>query len=670
MLHLCKGKEYYCENSIADIRFSRNKNCIFAVLKFEPHKHQNMSESIKHECGIALIAMRKPYQYYVDKYGPMYALNKLYLLMEKQHNRGQDGAGIAVVRKDMEPGQRFLSRYRSIDKQPIKDIFSKVGSKFDVAKKEEGYNLEDAKWLKENVAFTGETLLGHLRYGTHGINSIETCHPMLRMNNWRSRNLLMAGNFNMTNVDELFEVLIDLGQHPKEKTDTILVMEKIGHFLDEEVKRIYDYYKSEYEKRELTPIIEENINLESVLKRSFEEFDGGYAMVGMTGYGASFVVRDPAGIRPANYYIDDEFVIVASEKAAIKTSFNVDYNKIEEIKPGCALIISKDGKVEEKRVMEPLERKSCSFERIYFSRGSDMNIYSERKELGRLLVPQILEEINYDLENTVFSYIPNTAETCWLGLMGGIEDHLREYRKREILNKNLTEEQLDDILSFRPRVEKLVIKDAKLRTFITDDDNRNELVSHVYDTTYGRIKENVDTIVVIDDSIVRGTTLEQSILTMLNKLSPKKIVIVSSAPQIRYPDCYGIDMSKMGQFVSFRAVIELLKESGKENILDEAYQNCLKAKKEGKLKEKNYVKDVYKSFTAEQISDKITQIVTPKDSKAEIKVIYQTIESLHQACPNDKGDWYFTGDYPTPGGMQVVNQSFINFMEGKLERAY
>ena len=625
-----------------------------------------MSDSIKHECGIALIAMRKPYQYYVDKYGAMYALNKLYLLMEKQHNRGQDGAGIAVVRKDMDPGQRFLSRYRSIDKQPIKDIFSKVDEHF----KNIPSNRNNAQWLKENIPFTGEILLGHLRYGTHGKNSIETCHPMLRMNNWRSRNLLMAGNFNMTNVDELFEVLIDLGQHPKEKTDTVLVMEKIGHFLDEEVKRIYDSNKGEYQKRDLTPIIENNINLENILKRSFEEFDGGYAMVGMTGYGASFVVRDPAGIRPANFYIDDEFVIVASEKAAIKTSFNIDYDKIEEIKPGNALIISKNGNCEQKQIVEPLPRKSCAFERIYFSRGSDKHIYNERKSLGKLLVPQILDEVKYDLENTVFSYIPNTAETCWLGLMGGIEDYLREYRKKKILDKNLSEAELDQILAFRPRVEKLVIKDAKLRTFITDDDNRNDLVSHVYDTTYGQIKEGVDTIVVIDDSIVRGTTLEKSILTMLNRLNPKKIIIVSSAPQIRYPDCYGIDMSKMGQFVAFRALIELLKEHGKENILHETYQNCVLAKKEGRLKEKNYVKEIYKEFTATELSDKITQIVTPKNSKAEIKVIYQTIENLHLACPNDTGDWYFTGNYPTPGGMQVVNQSFINFMEGKTERAY
>lgn len=629
-----------------------------------------MSDSIKHECGIALIAMRKPYQYYVEKYGAMYALNKLYLLMEKQHNRGQDGAGIAVVRKGMDPGQRFLSRYRSIDKQPIKDIFSKVGEKFEEAKEKEGYDIKNADWIKENIAFTGETLLGHLRYGTHGVNSIETCHPMLRMNNWRSRNLLMAGNFNMTNVDELFEVLIDLGQHPKEKTDTVLVMEKIGHFLDEEVRRIYNANKDQYQKRDLTPIIENNINLENILKRSFEEFDGGYAMVGMTGYGASFVVRDPSGIRPANFYVDDEFIIVASEKAAIKTCFDVDYDKIQEIKPGNALMISKDGDFEQKQIMEPLERKSCSFERIYFSRGSDKHIYHERKELGRLLVPQILKEVNYDLKNTVFSYIPNTAETCWLGLMGGIEAHLREYRKKQILDRDLSESELDEILAFRPRVEKLVIKDAKLRTFITDDDNRDDLVSHVYDTTYGQIKEGVDTIVVIDDSIVRGTTLEKSILTMLNRLNPKKIIIVSSAPQIRYPDCYGIDMSKMGQFVAFRAIIDLLKENGKENVLEKAYQNCVKAKEEGRLKERNYVQDIYKEFTAEQLSDKITQIVTPKNSNAEVKVIYQTIENLHQACPNDTGDWYFTGDYPTPGGMQVVNQSFINYMEGKTGRAY
>ena len=629
-----------------------------------------MSDSIKHECGIALIALRKPYQYYVDKYGPMYPLNKLYLLMEKQHNRGQDGAGVAVMRKDMDPGVRFLSRSRSIDKQPIKDIFQKIGSKFENAKTREDANLSDGNWLKENVAFTGETLLGHLRYGTHGKNSIETCHPMLRTNNWRSRNLVMAGNFNMTNVDELFEVLIDLGQHPKEKADTVLVMEKIGHFLDEEVKRVYEENKGDYKKREITPVIESNINLETVLKRSFDAFDGGYAMVGMTGYGASFVVRDPAGIRPANYYADDEFVIVASEKAAIKTSFNVDYSDIHEIKPGNALIISKDGEYEQKEIMKPLERRSCSFERIYFSRGSDSFIYNERKELGRLLVPQILEEINHDLKNTVFSYIPNTAETCWLGMMGGIEDYLREYRKKEIFNKDLSEEQLDEILAFRPRVEKLVIKDAKLRTFITDDDNRDDLVAHVYDTTYGKVEQEVDTIVVIDDSIVRGTTLEKSILTMLNRLNPKKIIIVSSAPQIRYPDCYGIDMSKMGQFVAFRAVISLLKETGKEDLLQETYQNCLKAKEENRLDERNFVQDIYGAFTQEEISAKITEIVTPENSTSEIKVIYQTIDNLHQACPNDKGDWYFTGDFPTKGGIKVVNQSFINYMEGKTGRAY
>lgn len=647
---------------------NRTKYSTFAFRQKKPVR--TMSESIKHECGIALIALRKPYQHYIDKYGPTYAINKLYLLMEKQHNRGQDGAGIAVLRKDMEPGKRFLSRYRSIDKQPINDIFNKVGDKFSEAEATCPEGLKDATWLKENVAFSGEVLLGHLRYGTHGKNSIETCHPMLRSNNWRSRNLVMAGNFNMTNVDELFEILIDLGQHPKEKADTVLVMEKIGHFLDEEVKRIYDFNKSDYPKRDITPIIEQNINLESVLKRSFQEFDGGYAMVGLTGAGGSFVVRDPAGIRPANFYVDDEFIVVASEKTAIKTSFNIDYNNIKEIKPGHALIIQKDGSYDQKEILTPLPRKSCSFERIYFSRGSDTRIYEERKTLGKLLVPQILQKINNELENTVFSYIPNTAETCWLGLMQGLEDALREYRKKEILNKELSEEELDKILKFKPRVEKLVIKDAKLRTFITDDANRNDLVSHVYDTTYGVIKENIDTIVVIDDSIVRGTTLEKSIITMLNRLNPKKIIIVSSAPQIRYPDCYGIDMSKMGQFVAFRAALELLAKTKQDHILQETYQACISAKKDGTLSEQNFVKAIYKPFTAEQISDKIAQMVTPKNSVAEVNVIYQTIENLHTACPHDTGDWYFTGDYPTPGGFKVVNQSFINFMEGKTDRAY
>jgi amidophosphoribosyltransferase len=630
-----------------------------------------MSDAIKHECGIALIRLRKPYQYYIDKYGtPLYAANKLYLLMEKQHNRGQDGVGVANIKLDVEPGQRYISRYRSVDQQPIADVFRKVNKKFKKAYKENKQMYKDAEWLKANVAFTGEVWLGHLRYGTHGKNEVENCHPMLRQNNWRSRNLVVAGNFNMTNVDSLFDKLVDLGQHPKEKADTVTVMEKIGHFLDEENQRQFNRFKGQYDNYEMSHVIEKEIDLARVLHRSCRDFDGGYAMAGMTGYGAAFVVRDPSGIRPAYYYVDDEVIVVASEKPAIKTAFNANYDDIKEVEPGHAFIMEKDGSYGMHKIMEQREKKPCSFERIYFSRGSDPEIYHERKMLGKLITKQVLEKIDYDIENTVFSYIPNTAETAFLGMIEGIEDYLVKYRRSIIQEGKLTGEELDKALAFRPRVEKLVIKDAKLRTFITDDEHRDDLVAHVYDTTYEVVKKGTDTLVIIDDSIVRGTTLEKSILTMLNRLEPKRIIIVSSAPQIRFPDCYGIDMSKVKEFVAFRAVLELLKESGKEYILDEVYDKCMAAIRDGRSYEQNFVKEIFAPFTDEQVSDKVAQIVTPKIMHATVDVVYQTVENLHKACPKHTGDWYFTGNYPTPGGNKVVNQAFVNFMEGKLVRAY
>ena len=628
-----------------------------------------MSDSIKHECGIAMIRLRKPLQYYIEKYGtPKYGVQKLFLLMQKQQNRGQDGAGVANIKLDMDPGYRYISRYRTTESQPIQVIFDKIAKKYRKARKEGKEKYYDAEWLKQNHGFSGELWLGHLRYGTHGKNSIESCHPFLRQNNWRSRNLVMAGNFNMTNVDELFDILVDLGQNPKEKTDTVTVMEKIGHFLDEENQRIFEYHKKDYNNVDITRIIEQKLDLARVLRRACKDFDGGYAMAGLTGYGAAFVARDPAGIRPAYYYADDEVVVVASEKPAIKTAFGCEYSEIKEVTPGHALIIGKDGNFKQEEFIEPLERKSCSFERIYFSRSSDPDIYRERKELGHLLVPQILESIDYDLKNTVFSYIPNTAETSFLGMIEGLEKYLLERRKEVILNGEQDPAEIEELLSFRPRVEKLVMKDAKLRTFITDDEHRDDLVSHVYDTTYEVINKGVDNLVVIDDSIVRGTTLEKSILTMLDRLGPKRVVIVSSAPQIRFPDCYGIDMSKMKDFVAFRAVLALLKETGNENKLDEVYEKCMASTEE--RAPENFVKELYDLFSYEQISDKIAEIVTPDSMKAEVKVVYQTVDNLHAACPAHSGDWYFTGNYPTAGGHRVVNKAFAFFREGKTVRAY
>lgn len=628
-----------------------------------------MSEPIKHECGVAMLRLRKPLQYYIDKYGtPAYAARKMYLLMQKQHNRGQDGVGVANIKLNMPPGVRYISRYRTTNTQPIEEIFAKVGKKYSKARKDGGDRFLDAEWMKHNYAFTGEVWLGHLRYGTHGKNNIESCHPFLRQNNWRSRNLVMAGNFNMTNVDELFGKLVTLGQHPKEHVDTVTVMEKIGHFLDEANQAIFDRYRGKLSNQEVTEIIEEEIDLRKVLENSCKDFDGGYTMTGMVGYGASFVARDPNGIRPAYYYADDEVIVVASEKPAIKTALECDYSEIKEIDPGHTLIIDKYGNFNISQFIAPKERKSCSFERIYFSRGTDPDIYNERKKLGELLVPQVLKAVDYDLKNTVFSYIPNTAETSYLGLLNGMDRHLIEQRKKAFLNKDVNPDELEDLISFRPRVEKLVLKDAKLRTFITDDAHRDDLVAHVYDTTFEVIQKNVDSLVVIDDSIVRGTTLEKSILTLLDRLEPKKVVIVSSAPQIRFPDCYGIDMSKMKEFVAFRAVLALLKEHDKEYLLDEVLDKCLSMK--GQKGQPNFVKELYEPFTYDEISAKITDIIRPEGMKADLEVVYQTVENLHKACPKHLGDWYFTGDYPTPGGNRVVNRAFMNFMKGVEVRAY
>ena len=627
-----------------------------------------MSEQIKHECGIAMIRLRKDPQYYIEKYGsPQYIPNKLYVLMQKQINRGQDGAGVANIKINTKPGTRYISRYRSIEPQAVNDIFEKIQKKYKKAKKLGGEKaVKDANWLKENIAFTGEVWLGHLRYGTHGENSIETCHPFLKQNNWRSRNLVMAGNFNLTNVEELFGKLVELGQHPKEKTDTVTVMEKIGHFLDEENQRIFDKYKHDYTNEQITSVIENELDVARILRRSCRDFDGGYAMAGIIGNGSSFVVRDPSGIRPAYYYADEEIVVVASEKPAIKSAFNVDYKAIKEIQPGFALVINKDGSYGEHEILPAREKKSCSFERIYFSRGTDPDIYRERKNLGKALVPQVLEAIDFDLKHTVFSYIPNTAETAFLGMIEELEDYLAAKRKEVLLDGKPHMDDLEDLLHFRPRVEKLVSKDVKLRTFITNDSDRDAMVANVYDTTYEVVRAGVDTLVVIDDSIVRGTTLEKSILTTLDKLNPKKIVIVSSAPQIRYPDCYGIDMSKMKEFIAFRATVELLKERGMSHLLDEVYKKCTTQQ----ILTENYVKALYEPFTDQEISDKIASIITTPEIRAEVKVVYQTVDNLHRAIPEHEGDWYFTGDFPTSGGFRVVNRAFANYMEGKEVRAY
>ncbi len=632
-----------------------------------------MSDPIKHECGIALIRLLKPLDYYAEKYRTVsYGLNKLYLLMEKQHNRGQDGAGIAVIKLDPVPGSPFINRERSVDRQAIVEIFERVFSTFPKDRKPLDNPKAEAEWYKQNNPYVGELLLGHLRYGTYGKNTDSSCHPFIRENNWMTRNLAIAGNFNMTNVDEQFKLLIQLGQHPREKSDTITVMEKIGHFLDDEVQNIFNRYKDQgYSNKEITAFIVKELSVRRILSRSAKDFDGGYAIAGMLGHGDAFVLRDPNGIRPAYYYYDEEIVVVASERPAIQTTFNVPFDKIKEVQPGCALVIKKDGRVKLDLVRDPEEKKSCSFERIYFSRGTDLEIYEERKQLGYLLTGSVLKAINHDLENTVFSFIPNTAEVAFYGLMKGVEDYLNEYKKDQIVrSKKLTDDQVLNILSMRVRWEKIAVKDVKARTFIADDTSRDEMVSHVYDITYGSVRGHTDTIVVIDDSIVRGTTLQMSILSILDRLNPKKIIVVSSAPQIRYPDCYGIDMSRMNDFIAFRALIALLKDRGLDEKIQETYENCkasLLAPNEGI---KNYVKDLYDLFTAEEISHKISEIVRPHHIFADVEIIYQKVEDLHKACPQNLGDWYFTGNYPTPGGTRVANRAFVNYVEGNGERAY
>lgn len=655
-------------NDIVNLEFqhlNRSFACSFQI----------MSDQIKHECGVAFIRLLKPLSFYQQKYGTaLYGLNKLYLLMEKQHNRGQDGAGVATIKLDIEPGKRYISRHRSMASNAVADIFEYIQKKFADIQKEQPEKISDAEWLKENVSFTGEVLLGHLRYGTHGKNSIENCHPFLRQNNWQTRNLVIAGNFNMTNVDELLQQLYDLGQHPKEKADTVTVLEKIGHFLDTEVQGLFDQYKREglNNNVEISKLIARDLDVAKILQKSARNWDGGYTIAGIFGHGDAFVMRDPNGIRPAFYYYNDEIVVAASERPALQTAFNIPIDEIREIKPGHALVVKKSGTIKEEMFSEPREKKSCSFERIYFSRGSDASIYRERKQLGRLLCPQILEEVNYDIKNTVFSYIPNTAEVAFYGLVEGMHKYVKKYQQEKLLNRTdkISDEELSEVLCMAPRVEKIAIKDVKLRTFITQDADRSEMVAHVYDTTYGLIKKGTDTLVVLDDSIVRGTTLKQSILKILDRLGPKKVIVVSSAPQIRFPDCYGIDMSRMGEFVAFEAAISLLKEMGKEDIILDVYQKCKDTASLPKEEVENYVKAIYAPFTDQQISDRIAQIITPKEIKAEVKVIYQTLDNLHTACPDHSGDWYFSGNFPTPGGNKVVNRAFVNWMEGKNQRGY
>lgn len=632
-----------------------------------------MSDALKHECGIALLRLLKPLEYYKEKYGSAFwGIQKMYLLMEKQHNRGQDGAGFASIKMDVKPGQRYISRVRSNKQQAIQDVFAQINERINEDLTANPNFHDDVAWQKEHIPYIGELFLGHVRYGTFGKNSIESVHPFLRQNNWMHRNLIVAGNFNMTNVKQLFDNLVDLGQHPKELADTVTVMENIGHFLDDEVAELYKDCKNEgYTKQEASPVISERLNIARILKRSSKFWDGGYAMAGLFGHGDSFVFRDPAGIRPAYYYQDDEIAVVASERPVIQTVFNVPFEKVQELNPGHAIIIKKNGTISVDEIIPALPKKACSFERIYFSRGSDAEIYAERKELGRLVLPQVLEAIGNDTDNTVFSYIPNTAETSFFGMVEAAQDFLNQRKNNHILqNKDtLTADTLQELLSVKIRTEKIAIKDAKLRTFITEDSSRDDLVAHVYDVTYGVIKPE-DNLVIIDDSIVRGTTLKKSIIKMMDRLNPKSIVIVSSAPQIRYPDCYGIDMAKLEGLVAFQAALELHKDRGTTPIVEEVYQ---KSKAQVNLPDNevvNYVKDFYAPFTDEEISNKIAQLLVSEEIKAEVKIIFQSVDNLHKACPKNLGDWYFTGDYPTNGGNRVVNRAFINFYEGNDARAY
>jgi amidophosphoribosyltransferase len=632
-----------------------------------------MSDALQHECGIALVRLLKPLDYYKEKYGSaFYGIQKMYLLMEKQHNRGQDGAGFASIKLDVEPGQRYISRVRSNHAQPIQDVFAQINSRINDELSEHPEYADSVALQKENIPYLGELFLGHVRYGTFGKNSIESVHPFLRQNNWMHRNLILAGNFNMTNVKELFENLVELGQHPKEMADTVTVMEKIGHFLDDAVTDLYQDCKNEgLNKREASPVIAERLNVAKILQRAAKNLDGGYAMAGLLGHGDAFVFRDPAGIRPAYFYQDDEIVVVASERPVIQTVFNVPFDAVHEIDPGAALIIKKNGTVSMQEILPAITKKACSFERIYFSRGSDAEIYKERKMLGKLVLPAVLETIDYDTDNTVFSYIPNTAETSFFGMVEAAQDFLNQRKNNYILaNRNtLTAETLQELLAVKIRTEKVAIKDAKLRTFITEDSSRDDLVAHVYDVTYGVVQPS-DNLVIIDDSIVRGTTLKKSIIKMMDRLNPKRIVVVSSAPQIRYPDCYGIDMAKLEGLIAFKAALELLRERNLYHIVDEVYVKCKAQENFKDVEVVNYVTAIYEPFSPQEVSDKIAEMLSSSEIKAEVKIIFQTVENLHIACPKNLGDWYFTGDYPTPGGNRVVNRAFMNFYEGKDARAY
>ena len=633
-----------------------------------------MSDEIKHQCGIALIRLLKPLEYYQLKYGTWrYGLQKLYLLMEKQHNRGQDGAGVVTLKFDLESGHEYINQYKSNEESAIDNIFKKVNKDFLKVGIKDSIRINDSKWAKENLPFSGELLLGHLRYGTYGENRIENVQPIMRQNNWKSRNLVLAGNFNLTNVEELFHRLINLGQHPRDKIDTVIMLENVGHFLDIENQKEFDKYKNKgYSNKEISSLIEESIKIENILRESSKKWDGGYVIAGLIGHGDAFVMRDPWGIRPAFYYHDDEVVVVASERPVIQTVMNVACDTVNEIKPGYSIIIKKSGDLLIRKIRGPFERKSCSFERIYFSRGSDKDIYKERKMLGKLLIPQISKAVKDNLDDTVFSYIPNTAESAFYGMIEGIDYYMKNKEKEKLfkLGNNISKQWLERVISIKPRIEKIAIKDVKLRTFISRDKGRNDLVEHVYDITYDTIKKGKDNLVILDDSIVRGTTLKHSIIRILDRLGPKKIIIVSSSPQIRYPDCYGIDMAKLGDFIAFRAAIELLIESGNESVINDVYKKSKKQQNIPKEKIINYVKEIYKHFSADEISKKISQMLKTPDVNAEVEIIYQSIENLHKACPNDLGDWYFTGNYPTPGGNKVVNTSFINFIEGRNIRAY
>jgi amidophosphoribosyltransferase len=633
-----------------------------------------MSDQIKHECGIALLRLRKPLEHYLSKYGTaFYALNKMHLLMQKQHNRGQDGAGIVGIKLNTKPGKTYIDRERSNTGSPLKDIFNAAYEPLQAIEKENPKRLSDVNWLKDNARFTGEVFMGHLRYGTFGINTIQSIHPVLRVNNWKTRNLVLAGNFNLTNVSELFDRLVAYGQYPVETSDTITMLEKIGHFLDEENEELYRRYKFEgFNKQESTDQIATALNIKNILKKSSSDWDGGYVITGLLGHGDAFIFRDPNGIRPAYYYADDEIIVSASEKPVIQTTFGLTSDKVKELKPGHALIIKHNNTFEEVEILSPGEKTACSFERIYFSRGTDIDIYKERKKLGMLITPEVLKEINFDFRNTVFSYIPNTAVVAYHGMVEELNNFCNQIKSDKIieLGDKLNKQTLEEIMLFTPRVENVAVKDMKLRTFITQDKQRDDLVGHVYDITYGSIKRGKDKLVIIDDSIVRGTTLKQSIISIIDRLGPTDIVVVSSAPQIRYPDCYGIDMAKLGDFIAFRAAIELLHETKQESIINQVYQKCKDQQELPKEEVINFVKEIYKPFTPAQISAKIAELVTPSHVKAKVKVLFQSIENLHEAVPDHTGDWYFTGNYPTPGGNKVVNTSFINYIEGNVGRAY